>query len=69
MFSHSKATKPTRKTSGLFLLYQMDVNFSSRNNFANIRFLSKAVPVLSITPLIRLVNNQCVQQGLNNVDE
>ena len=37
------------KTSGLFLLYSLGVDFSSRNNFANLGFFAKvSVPVQSI---------------------
>ena len=57
--SRSKANKtqqicyyrPARETSGPFLLYDASVNFSSRNNFANLGCLAKvSVPVGSIIP-------------------
>ena len=40
-----------RKTSELFLLYDTGVDFSSRNNFANLGLFAKvSVPVQSIIP-------------------
>ena len=51
-----------RKTSGPFLLSDTGVDFSFRNNFANVGFFAKvSVPVESII--------SCLLQGIKNIQE
>ena len=66
MLSRSKALKTqqtchyrhTRKTSERFLLYNTGVNFSLRNNFANLGSFAKvSVPVQFIISLLPTTND------------
>ena len=51
--------KHATKTSGPLLLYSTGVDFSSRNNFANLSSFAKAfVPVQSIVPCCLVISNK-----------